>query len=214
MADIVLDVQSASATPAAGQVVAFPETVGKRWTFKDDAGRTYTMGQGCIRNFAVASVAGYAADTYLVGSSIAIPASLTLQAGTQYRCKISLSKSAAGVAAPTVIVRIGVNGTTADAAAFTFTYGAQTAAVDTGFIELFFTVRTVGATGTLQATIVTEHNAATATGLGFTAATAITEANNASFNTTTASLIIGVSLNFGASAVVTTTQVEAELLNI
>lgn len=214
MSDIVLATETAPATPSAGNCIIFVESVGKRLSFKDDAGRTYTLGQGCIRNYAVASVTGYAADTYLVGSSITVPASLTLQAGSQYRCKISLSKTAAGVAAPTVIVRIGTLGTTGDAAAFTFTYGAQTAAVDTGFIELFFTVRTVGATGTLQATCVVEHNAATAADLGFTTATAVTEANNASFNTTTASLIIGVSLNFGASAAVTTTQVETELLNI
>lgn len=211
MADILLDVQSASATPAAGQVVLFPETGGKKMTAKDDAGRTYTLGIGGIRNYAVAAVAGFAADTYVVGSSITVPASLALQVGTQYRCKISLSKTAAGTAAPTCIVRIGTLGTTGDAAAITFTGAIQTAAVDAGFIEVLLTVRTTGATGTLQATFALTHNAANAAGL---AGTNVIEVNNASFNTTPASLILGISLNYGASAVVTTTQVEAELLNI
>lgn len=211
MADIVLDVQSASVTPSAGQVVLFPETGGKKLTFKDDAGRTYTLGEGCIRNQAVASVTGYAADTYLVGSSITIPASLTLQAGTQYRCKISLSKTGAGVAAPTCIIRIGTLGTTGDAAIVTFTGAAQTGVVDTGFIEVLFTVRTVGAAATSQGTFNLVHLLANNAGLS---GTNILEVAGSAFNSTTASLIVGISLNFGASASVTTTQVEAELLNI
>lgn len=213
MSDILLDVQSASATPAAGQCVLFPETTGKRYTFKDDAGRTYTLGEGCIRNQAVAAVTGYAADTYLVGSSITIPASLTLQAGSIYRCKISLSKTAAGTAAPTLILRIGTAGTTSDAAIFTLTTAAQTAATDTGFIEVLFTIRTVGAAATSTSTVVALHTAAAAAGLGY-ASPQITETAGTAFNSTTASLIIGISLNFGASASVTTTQVETELLNI
>lgn len=213
MADLVLDTQSASATPAAGQVVLFPETGGKRLTFKDDAGRTYTLGEGCIRNQAVASVgADFTTDTYVVGSAITVPASLALQVGTQYRCKISLNRTAGGgVAAPTCIIRIGTLGTTGDAAAITFTGAATTSAVDVGFIEVLLTVRTIGATGTLQATYCLKHNLASGAGLS---GTDVIEVNNASFNTTTASLIIGISLNYGASATTTTTQVEAELLNI
>lgn len=212
MSDIVLDVQSASPTPAAGQVVIFPETGGKRLTFKDDAGRTYTLGEGCIRNQAVTNVTPYTADTYVAGSAITVPASLALQVGTQYRCKISLSRTAGGgVAAPTCIIRIGTLGTTGDAAAITFTGAATTSAIDVGFIEVLLTVRTVGATGTLQATYCLKHNLASGAGLS---GTDVIEVNNASFNTTTASLIIGVSLNYGASATTTTTQVEAELLNI
>lgn len=213
MADILLDNQTASATPASGQVVVFPESVGKRLSYKDDAGRTYTLGEGCIRNQATAAVTGYAADTYLVGSSITIPASLTLQAGSIYRCKISLSKTAAGTAAPTLILRIGTAGTTGDAAIFTLTTAAQTAATDTGFIEVLFTIRTVGAAATSTSTVVALHTSAAAAGLGY-ASPQITETAGTAFNSTTASLIIGISLNFGASASVTTTQVEAELLNI
>ena len=94
MADFLLDVQSASAQPAAGQVVLFGETTQKHVTFKDDAGRTYTLGVAGIRNYATAAQgAGFASDTYVVGSNITVPASLTSQVGTQYRCKISLAKT-------------------------------------------------------------------------------------------------------------------------
>lgn len=212
MADIVLDVQSASVTPAAGQVVIFPETTGKKLSFKDDSGRTYTLGVGGIRNYAVASQgAGFAADTYVTGSNVAIPASLTLQVGSQYRCKISLSKTAAGVATPVVTIRIGAAGTTSDAAIATFTGVAQTGVGDTGFIEILLTIRTIGAAATSQGTFSLNHNAANAVGLG---GTNVLEAAGSAFNSTTASLIVGVSMNFGASAAVTVTQVEAELLNI
>jgi len=212
MADAVLDVQSASATPAAGQVVIFPETGGKKVTYKDDAGKTYTLGIAGIRNGSVASQgAGFAADTYVTGSNITIPASLTAQVLTRYRCKISLSKTAAGVATPTAIVRIGTLGTTADAAVITFTGAAQTAAADVGFIEILVTIRTVGAAATSQGTFSLNHNAANAVGLG---GTNVIEAAGSAFNSATASLIIGVSLNYGASAAVTVTQVEAELLDI
>lgn len=212
MADIILDTQSASATPAAGQVATFPETTGKRLTYKDDTGRTYTLGEGCIRNFSTAAQgAGFAADTYVTGSNITVPASLTLQAGSQYRCKISLSKTAAGVATPIVIVRVGTAGTVADTAELTFTGAAATAAVDAGFIEILATWRSIGAAGVLQGTYTIKHNLANGAGLS---GTDVIEVTGAAFNTTTASLIMGVSMNFGASAAVTVTQVEAELLNI
>lgn len=212
MSDIVMDVQSASATPAAGQAVLFAETTQKHYTYKNDAGTTFTLGVGGIRNFSTASQgAGFAADTYLTGSNITVPASLTLQAGTQYRCRISLSKTAAGVATPIVTVRIGTAGTTADAAIVTFTGAAATAAADVGFIELLVTIRSVGAAAASQGTYTLKHNLASGAGLS---GTDVIEQAGTAFNSTTASLIVGVSLNFGASAAVTVTQVEAELLNI
>lgn len=211
MADILLDVQSASATPAAGQIVLFPETTGKRYTFKDDAGRTYTMGQGAIRNYATAAVAGYTTNTYVVGSAITVPASLTLQAGSLYRCKISCNKTAAGVAAPTAIVYVGTAGSTADTAVLTFTGAAQTGVADVGLIEILCTWRSIGASGVLQGSFALTHNSASAVGLS---GTDLIEVTGAAFNTTTGSLIMGVALNYGAGITFNTTQVETELLNI
>lgn len=212
MADMLLDVQSASVTPAAGTAVMFPETVGKRYTFKDDTGRTYTLGRGSITNFATAAQGpGFAADTYLVGSSIAIPASLTLQAMSQYRCRISLNKTAVGAAAPTAIIRVGTAGTVADTAVVTFTGAVQTGVADTGLIDILSTWRVIGASGVLQGTFSLKHLLGNGVGLS---GTDLIEVTSAAFNTTTASLIMGISLNFGAAANVTVTQVEAELINI
>lgn len=212
MSDIVLTTETAPATPSAGNCIIFVESVGKRLSFKDDAGRTYTLGEGAIRNNSVASQgAGFAADTYVTGSNCNIPASLALQVNTQYRCKISLSKTAIGTATPIVIVRIGTAGTVADAAIATFTGAVQTGVADTGFIEILLTIRTIGAAATSQGTYALKHNSANAVGLS---GTDVLEAAGVAFNSTTASLVVGVSMNFGASAAVTVTQVEAELLNI
>ena len=211
MADIVLDVQSASATPASGQTVIFSETVGKRLSFKDDAGRVYTLGNSGIKNYSTAAQgAGFASDTYVTGSNVLLPSSLTMQAGAQYCCKISLSKTAAGVAAPTCILRVGTAGTVSDAAVLTFTGAIQTAAADVGLIGVLATWRSIGASGVLQGTFYLTHNSANAAGLG---GTNVIEVTGSAFNTTTASLQMGISLNYGASASVTVTQVEAQLLN-
>lgn len=212
MSDINLATEATPGTPAAGTAIIYVESGGKRLSFKDDAGRTYTLGVGGIRNFSVASQgAGFAADTYVTGSNVTVPVGASLQVGSQYRCKISLSKTAAGVATPVVVVRIGTAGTTADAIIATFTGAAQTGAGDTGFIEILLTIRTTGAAATSQGTFSLNHNAANAVGLG---GTNVIEAAGSTFVSTTASLIVGVSMNYGASAAITVTQVEAELLNI
>jgi len=75
--------------------------------------------------------AGFAADTYLVGSSVPVPLGL-LKATSKYRCRFTVTKTAAGVATPIVTVRFGTAGSTADAARCTLTFAAQTAAVDEG----------------------------------------------------------------------------------
>jgi hypothetical protein len=213
MSEILLETQGAPASPSAGQILVFPESIGKRFTIKDENGKTYTFGSGAIVNQSVADQTGFSSDTYLTGSSIAIPSSLTLQAGSIYKCRISLAKTAAGIAAPTYIIRIGVNGTIADTAIITFTGAAQTAAADVGYVDIFSTWRSVGASGILQATFNMIHNTGAATGL-IGSISPVIELTSAAFNTTTASLIMGVSVNGGASAAYTVRQVHAELRNI
>lgn len=203
---------SAGATPGtapAGQLRLFAET-GKKLTQVDDAGRTTTMG-GVTNYSTSAQGAGFAADTYVVGSAVTIPASLHAQVGTQYRVRISLSKTAAGIATPIATLRIGTNGSTADAAVITFTGAAQTAVADVGVLEFFATFRAVGASAVVQATHNLKHHKANGAGL---AGTEIIEVTSGTFDSTTASLVIGVSLNFGTSAAITVTLVQAELTNI
>jgi hypothetical protein len=160
--------------------------------------------------------AGFATDTYLVGSACAIP-DAKLKAGTIYRCRWRVSKTAAGTAAPTVTVRIGTLGTTADAARLTFTYAAGTAAADTGIFEVavtFFTVGT-GTTATVEGTCELRKNTITAAGLvGQAVANISLEALSSGFDSTPSGSIIGISLNGGTSAAWTVQNVQSRLDNL
>src|SRR6185312_10066485 len=87
--------------------------------------------------------AGYAADTYLAGSSITMPAGGPV-VGTSYHCVFDMVKTAAGTATFIANLRYGTNGTTADTSLITFTFAAGTAVADTGSFEVWAHFRTVG----------------------------------------------------------------------
>lgn len=210
MADIILDVQGQPATPGAGQVVLFPDNITLQAQAKDGNGRVNTLGD--LVNVSVANVAAaFAADTYLAGSSLLIPGS-SARIGTTYRCAFDMVKTAAGVAAAAVTVRVGIAGTTADAARLTFNFAVGTAAIDTGIFEVFAHYRSVGAAGVLVGMCRCTHHLA-ATGLISTGASGIgiILVTSAGFDTTVASSIIGVSFNGGAAFSGTNTVAEAEL---
>ena len=157
--------------------------------------------------------AGFAADTYLVGSSIAIPNKL-LQAKTKYRCRFSVSKTGAGVATPIVNVRIGTLGTTADASRGILTFAVQTAVVDEGMFDIEAIFRAVGAgtTAVLQSCGVLAHRLSI-TGLS-TDVAGMKLVTSAGFDSTVVNSIIGLSVNGGASAAWTIAVVSAELVNL
>lgn len=164
-------------------------------------------------NFSTATVsAGYATDTYLAGSSIAVPSRGWL-AGGRYVCVFDLVKTAAGTATLAITLRLGNAGTTADTGLITFTFGAGTAAVDTGTFEVYGHFRTVGS-GT-AAVIVAESycsHALAATGLISTGGSGVGQITTVSsgFDSTTANGVLGLSVNGGASFSGTNTIVEAE----
>ena len=122
-------------------------------------------------------------------------------------------KTAAGIAASTIIIRMGTLGTTGDAAILTFTFGAGTAAADTGAFDVVVTFRTVGSgtSAVIQGVACCSH-ALAATGLISTGASGagILIATSSGFNSTTPT-IIGASFNGGASFSGTCTLVQAEL---
>lgn len=170
-----------------------------------------------LNNRSVSTVsAGYAADTYLAGSSIAMPAGGPI-IGTRYACGFDMVKTAAGVATFIINVRFGTAGTTADAAILTFTFTAGTGVVDTGTFEVLLHFRTVGA-GT-SAVVVGKaecRHALAATGLitlGASGQGQITTVSSG-FNSTPAGSILGISVNGGASFSGTNTIVQAETLNL
>jgi len=177
---------------------------------KDDVGKVLLLPG--LKNFNIADVVASAADTYLTGSSLNIPSHL-LQAGAMPRWKLVMTKTAAGTAAPIWRIRIGTLGTTGDAAILTFTQVAlQTAVVDTGFVEIIANLRNIGVAGVLAGALRMNHVLA-ATGFS-TLTTNVLQVTSAGFDTTVANLIVGVSVNPGASGVWTHQVVQAELLNM
>lgn len=157
--------------------------------------------------------AGFAADTYLVGSSVPVPAG-QLQAKAKYRCRFVVTKTAAGVATPIITVRYGTAGSVADAARCTLTFAAQTAVIDEGVFEVDVVFRTVGATTTavLQAVGVLAHRLSI-TGLSVDV-TGVKLSTSAGFDSTPAGSIIGLSVNGGAAAAWTIALVSAELVGL
>ena len=168
-----------------------------------------------LNNSSVATTAsGFAADTYLVGSSITVPVA-RLQAKTMYRVKFNINKtSSAGTATPILTIRMGTAGSTADAARCALTFAAQTALPDEGFIEAFITFRTVGSgTSAVMQGVGTLAHRLSVTGLS-TSATSVVKTTGAGFDSTVANTIIGASFNGGASFAGTIDLVQAELFNL
>lgn len=168
---------------------------------------------GPVVNTSVANQTGFAADTYLTGSNVLIPAG-RLQAKSIYRCKFNVSKTAAGTATPIIQVRIGTAGTTADTSRASLTFPAQTAAIDDGFFDVVVVFRTVGSgtTAVIQATVNLVHRNSII-GLANLTSPTVT-ATSAGFDSTVASLQIGISVNGGTSAAWTVNSVVAELSNL
>lgn len=159
--------------------------------------------------------AGYAVDTIMAGSVIALPSGITL-AGIQYRCEFDMVKTAAGVGAPIVNIRFGTLGTVADPSICTMTFGAGTAAADTGKFTIVGTLRSAGAptAAVLAGSTMINHHLA-ATGLTSTGASGTGQISTVGggFNSTPANVAMSVSFNGGALFSGTCTYVQATLSN-
>jgi hypothetical protein len=152
---------------------------------------------------------GFATDTYLTGSSIAIPAA-GVKVGTRYILRFRASKTAAGTAAPIINIRFGTAQSTADTSRLTFTLRAQTAAADEGIFDVEVAFTADGATATLGGIAFARHRQTTT---GFqNAVTGEQVSTGASFDSTVANSYIGASVNGGASAAWTVTFKSAMLL--
>ena len=211
---------SVPATPAATKAsVYIDNTTIPRPRIVDESGNVYTLldsrhNDWHLSNASVSTVSsGYASDTYLAGSSITIPSAGLWKATSQYRLTFDMVKTAAGTATPAIVIRMGTLGTTGDAAILTFTFGAGTAAADTGIFDVVVTFRTVGSgtSAVIQGVACCSHALAT-TGLVSTGASGagIIVGTSSGFNSTTQT-IIGASFNGGASFSGTCTLVQSEL---
>jgi hypothetical protein len=206
MGDIQLATQSGPVTPGSGNAILFIDTTVEKLFIKDDAG----LYHGRTSRSAVASQGpGFAADTYVTNSGVQVP-SFGMQAEMQFVWSLSLSKTAAGVATPVFNIRLGAAQTTADTARLTITGPAQTAAIDVALLAIMVTVRSVSAAGVIQGLVNWSHNGAAA---GFANNNSgSVEGTSAAFdNSAVGGLFLGLSINGGAAAAWTLTQVQGTL---
>jgi hypothetical protein len=179
----------------------------------------YFEQRGRAVNASTANQSFTTSDTYVTGSYVTVPASPAggnrLQAKSLYRVRMQIAKtSAAGTATPTITVRLGTAGTTADTSRAVLTFPAQTAVADDGFFDIYVVFRSVGSgtSAVISASGVLDHRLAS-TGLVNTN-TGMAKAVSAGFDSTVANIGIGISVNFGASFAGNTDLVQAELLNL
>ena len=151
----------------------------------------------------VSDITANGVDTYLLGvdASRIISESIITFRGC-------VTKTAAGTATPIFNVRFGNLGTTSDTAGHTFTCVAQTAATDTGYFEIRVVVRSKSATATSHGILRFEHFNTT-TGLANKSQVQLIQNTSGTYNNTIANLIVGLSVNPGASGVWTFQQVTA-----
>lgn len=171
------------------------------------------LGSG-IRNqqFAGQSPAA-AATTYLTGSNLNIPTSERVIAGTHARWRGSVVKTAAGTAAKSLLVKWGVNGTTADATVMTFALPVGTAVIDDGDFELRVGFRSVGAgsAAVLYGWLKFWHVLAT-TGL-INVQQSLVKVTSAGFNSDVDVSKLGLAFTAGVAEAWTFQAMIAELLN-
>ncbi len=180
---------------------------------------TFTEGTGWFVNKAkpetgvyngntAAMAAGFAADTYVTGSNLLIGG--RVKQLTRLHWDISMTKTAAGAAAPSVIIRFGTAGAIGDTARVTMAGPVQTAVVDEAQLTVDAVVWTAGASGIVRGEMSTRHAAAVAAGFG----EMFDGVSSAAFDLTVGNLQAGVSMNGGTAAAWTVNLVEAEAINL
>jgi len=198
----------------AGELLLY--TQGGIWLHYDSNGVPYpsNIPNSNVYNASVVAQTGFATDTYLTGSSIRIPVGQLAKVKSLYVCTFDVVKTAAGTAAPTVILRVGTAGAVGDTARLTFTFPAQSAVVDTGRFRVAAAFRTIGSgtSAVLQGLAELQHNLA-ATGLATVnpAGFVPLQVTSGGFDSTVANLFLGLSVNGGASAAWTTQLVESRM---
>lgn len=208
MGDLLLSTQAAPTTPGVSTGVIYIDTNNEVVNLDVNA-KAKTV--RTLNNANTADVVANAANTYLTGSSILVPPAL-VRAGTTFSWRLAMSKTAAGVAAATITLVVGTNGTTADTVRATLTFGAQTAAVDNGYIDIQAVVRSNGASGVMAVSALFEHALAT-TGLD-SQQFRIFQTTPAAFDMTVANSIWGLCCNPGASGVWTFQNVTVQAVGI
>jgi hypothetical protein len=185
----VIELHSVSLAP--GEALEYVEGVG--W-FKLAASPAAQVGTNKLTG---SDQALGTSDTYLNNSALPLTGIGALTVGRCFHWRFIISKTAAGTATPIIIVRVGTAGSTSDTARVTFTWGAGTAAVDRGEVELDVMFTAIGASAVLRGKANWTTNLST-TGLS-NAVKALQPADSGTFDATVANSVIGLSYNAGAS---------------
>jgi hypothetical protein len=155
---------------------------------------------------------GASVTAYITNSNIAVPTA-KLRIGTWFRYRLWINKTAAGTVALILLVKLGTLGTTGDTTLFTLTLGVGTAAVDSGWFDLWIVCRgPLSAAGIFQLEGAFDHSLAT-TGLN-NVQRQLFELTSAAFDVTTAGLILGLAITTGASYALTSKMSLGEAKNL
>ncbi len=203
----------ASLTLLAGERAAWNGTGWELYTAQGIVKSALVSSGAVVTNASTAAQVGFAADTYLAGSEIALPTGL-IRAKSNMFWVFDAVKTAACTGTPTVIIRFGTAGAIGDTARVTFTFSAQTAAVDRAVFEVYATFRAVGSgTTAVIAGIASLKHQLAATGFNNTVNHMQTLAvTSGGFDSTVANSFVGLSVNgtsTTAPAVWTVTVVQA-----
>lgn len=143
MAEIVLDQQGVPNIPSAGQVAIFSNFNSMMLETRDEANFAHSLDR--ISNASITSqTLPTAVSTYIVGSQLKPMNRLYNKKFTTFNWRLSVTKTAAGVATSTYSVRTGLGGDLTDSVVGTFTTTAGTAAVDEGWMDISLNVLSSG----------------------------------------------------------------------
>jgi len=187
---------------------------GVGWVIYNSLGVAKNAPQGggmVVKNASTSAVTGFAADTYLAGSALALPTGL-LRAGTTMYWAFDAVKTLAGTGAIAIIIRMGTGGAIGDTARVTHTFSIQTAVVDRAMFEVWANFNSVGS-GT-SAVIVSSaklHHQLAVTGFNTVQPAGMQQLTTTSsgFDSTPANSYIGLSFNGNTSDAITVSCVQA-----
>lgn len=207
--DLTAIAETSILTPAAGVGANFFESTNKILSSRDDTGFVRSV----LTNWStVAQTPVAATRTYLTGSALKASAG-KFQIGTLFRWRFNMTKTGAGVAASTIDICFGTNGSTADVARVSFAKPAGTAVIDEAWCDIIATVRgPISAAAVVAAQFIMSHNGNT---VGH-AVIPIVVVNtiSAGFDLTVANLIAGVCITTGAADAITIQLVQADAINL
>lgn len=151
-------------------------------------------------NIAVQSVPA-GATTYLTDSQVTLPGTSKVKIRTTVKWRVYISKGAVGAVALTPIVKVGVNGTTADTSACSFAFVAGTAVADVGYLDITWIVVGPLTNACVSRGAAMLHHQLATTGFTTTNPAIVTAPTVVNFDATTATKI-GLAFLTGAALVV------------